>query len=236
MDTIYKTTRALILLLCCCCSNSHAGLITNGYSLDINTGVVNAGELEWLRWDISSVMSIDEALARYSTKGWSLATNKQMSQLFNDAEFGITLDSDEETYQDTGGSYTAGDISTFREFTLLFGDTYGNDPSYPYLRSRALYGEDADGDDLFNIASVGDNSSNSYAWASQTHDLYYHEYGYVDIGVALVRTASVPEPASISLLLSGALGVSFMRRNKRSQQPLSSITSNTVNAIWHKLL
>lgn len=84
-------TLSIIVFSVFLCSTSYASLITyESYSRDSNDIVVTGGGLEWLMWNQTYGLSASEAVTRYESSGWSIATNAQMANLFNSFRFGET--------------------------------------------------------------------------------------------------------------------------------------------------
>ncbi|EHR42132.1 PEP-CTERM sorting domain-containing protein [Alishewanella jeotgali] len=218
------------LLLACCMA--HASLIEyNGYSRDSSSNIVIGGGLEWLMWDVTKGMSINAALIHYASNGWELASNDQMTALFNAFEFGR---SDWYSVEDvTLFSYvpwTPSETSRHSLFIQMFGMTFTTTcsssiqvgcyiSSDPYIRSSAIYGSDTDSNGLFKLASVNDDALRRYWGWSGNFELeqYHHEAllynDYVTLsstvaghGIALVRqinsSPTTPLPVSVPTSLS----------------------------------
>ncbi len=191
-----------------------------GYSHDTNTNIVKGGGLEWLQWDETIGQSIDQALSTYANDGWQLASNQQMSTLFNSFDFGFTFTSNESLIQHhfTGSTPGENPDEKDRKFISIFGNTNTAIPG-PFVveGSSALFGSDMDGDGLYNIASVVDDVSFIFpipGSVSFFKDIMNDTFPAPAGGVALVRTASVPEPASFALLLMGVAGIAASRKRK----------------------
>ena len=73
----------------------------NGYKLDNESNTISDPYgLEWLRWsETSNIKDLYETYLDYTSDGWQLANNFQMSRLFNDFNFGIEFDEDPATTQ-----------------------------------------------------------------------------------------------------------------------------------------
>ena len=160
-------------------SSGHAKLLSAyGYALDTETNIVQRAndpndKTEWLRWDLTLGMSITEALAKYGNQGWSLATENQVKKLFADIFVpggrdgsGVLWDDFAENYQvfgdlqfDSKYEYSDGENRTLN-FQNLFGYSHAGDPIPgtafydPVSLVSALFGDDADGDGLYNLATV----------------------------------------------------------------------------------
>lgn len=194
-------------------SSANAGLISyNNYTLDEDTNIVSSENLQWLQWDETHLMSVDSALAAYSSDGWQLASNQQMSNLFNTFNLASSnlWDADENTSQTITTAYASGDdisIDPELQFLALFGVNRSLDFGWWDLikETGAIFGNDLDGDNLYNLASVTDDydvppfmqqRDNS---ASLKNDIFTSTTSGGIYGVALVRTVDVPEPSSLAV-------------------------------------
>ena len=202
-----------------------------GYTHDTDTDIVTGNGLEWLQWDRTtgySSVSIQSGLDIIEGGGWSIASNTQMSQLFNAFDFGLTFDNDENTSQglNTGASIGEPGTEADEVFISMFGDT--SDPAIYsscyygdcYQRSIAFFGTDPDGDHRYNLAIVSDDyalvdGSVEHGKVYLNADLYETDmYGY-SIAIALVRDVStVPVPAAVWLFGSGLIGLVGVARRK----------------------
>lgn len=226
--------------------NSHAALIEyNGYTLDESTNIVSGGGIEWLQWDVTLGMNINTAVADiadgivdgvdYGT-GWSLATNVQMSSLFNAFGFGAPFAWD--TNEQTGQSFNSGndgaieDIATDAElqFIAVFGETENFVPesNNPVSISRALFGNDLDADLLYNLAYVIDDSfteagirNGGAQLLADNYEANFESHLAAMTGVALVRavnpshpTRPISEPGMFAVFAIGLIGL--MRLRKRN--------------------
>ena len=211
--------KKVFLTLCLVISGTaHSALITyNGYTLDTDTNIVTGGGLEWLRWDQTQGKSINAAITQYTAAGWKLASNTQMAELFRAFTFNTTLM--DNTYVGTSGRYVSGsDISIYDNFIALFADTSRLPPEYygtgtdSLQFAAALYGSDEDSDGLYKDAHV----QSDYVYqngrpydpvALLRTDMSASTRINPSAGVALVRTASVPEPSTIAIFALGMLGL-----------------------------
>lgn len=210
-------------------SSAYAGLISyNNYTLDEDTNIVSSENLQWLQWDETHLMSVDSALSNYGADGWQLASNQQMSDLFNAFNLASSdmWDADENTSQTITTPYVSGDdlsIDPELQFLALFGITRGLDSGWWDLEKEvgAIFGSDLDGDGLYNLASVTDDfetppfmrrKNNSISLKNDvfTSDTYGGIYG-----VALVRTVDVPEPSSLAVFSLALISLIHLRTNKK---------------------
>lgn len=75
----------IVVLLLICSQFTHAGIISyNGYTLNEATNIVtnDATGLEWLQWDVTAGMSLNDALTNvarhYDGGSWRMATNSEV--------------------------------------------------------------------------------------------------------------------------------------------------------------
>lgn len=211
--------KKVILTLCLVISGTaHSALITyNGYTLDTDTNIVTGGGLEWLQWDQTQGKSINEAITQYNAAGWKLASNTQMAALFRAFTFNTTLM--DNTYVGTSGSYVSGsDISIWDNFIALFADTSNVPPEYfgtgydSMQFAQAVYGSDEDADGYYKTAYVRSDFVYSTGGEAQPlavlrNDAFTNTSLQGATGVALVRSASVPEPSTIAIFALGMLGL-----------------------------
>ncbi len=110
---------------------SQASVISHhGYERDSSSNIVKGGGLEWLMWDVTKGMSVNQALAAYADAGWQLATNDMMASLFNTFVFGKdNWSANTNIVQSAQVSWTAGgethhaELSDHNKFMSLFGLT-----------------------------------------------------------------------------------------------------------------
>ncbi|NVK54109.1 MAG: PEP-CTERM sorting domain-containing protein [Alteromonadaceae bacterium] len=137
-------------------------------------------------------------------------------------------DTDENTTQYTynnDGATIATDPE--KQFVALFGQTYLNFPtatqaSNPYEYSAAWFGIDQDDDGFYNVARVSDE----YLRVGQTvvnrgltrlaNDSILAEDIGNQTGVALVRSAAIPEPTGLLLFALGILGLRVAQRKRHN--------------------
>jgi hypothetical protein len=218
-------------------SNAAYSALISGYYLDSSSNIVvdSANDLEWLQWSETAGMSIEDALAMYSGDGFFLATNSMMADLFTsfDLAYGAFIwDSNEntnQTYSDPSDGETESLLDRERVFVSLFGDTFSafagdsgsfspNDLEY----TSAFFGDDADGDGLFNFAFVYDDYVRDsdvldiVEWRNRTrlaNDTITIDDTSIRAGVALVRvTQQVSAPQTLLLLSLSLLCIMTLRR------------------------
>lgn len=251
MTKLIQTAIALVMLTLA--GKTYAALIEyNGYTLDESTNIVTGGGLEWLQWDVTVGMNINTALADIADGiiggvdygiGWSLASNVQMSSLFNAFDFGAPFiwDGDEQTVQslNTGSDGAIEDITTDAElqFTAILGETesFAPESSNPVSISRALFGNDLDGDLLYNLALVTDDfqseggiKNGGVQLLADNYEASFPDHRADSTGVALVRDVSpshptrpVSEPSVLALFVIGLIGM--MRLRRRNTKSTSTV-------------
>ena len=222
------------------CGFANATLIThNGYTLDTDTKIVSNGVVEWLQWNQTTGMSINEALSAFSGEDWQLATNSQMAELFNafDLSYGKFIWTNEENLSQTYDGPTDGiaieDWINDRElkFVSLFADTAEAWPNEGTCgaadclqMSAAYFGSDNDNDGQYKVARVYDdlqfNDGSGYqdlgSLAEMSNDIIdLNTDTAYSRGVALVRVVNVPEPQSLAIFALGIMGLSIRRFKKQ---------------------
>ncbi len=204
-----------------------------GYTHDDTTDLVVGGGLEWLQWDRTAGLSIQDATNILDTiegGGWSIASNVQMSGLFNsyfpavmpgqaptDDTYLVTYtganvgtdwawDQDEDTWQHARTGVTVGydgpDEADVK-FINMFGNMFTNS-NFKYI--EAIFGHDLDGDGMYNSAWVQDDfyGNHSGSWQEGIVAMYGNAHwvgaGFSLAGVALVREAFLVPEPSIIAL------------------------------------
>jgi len=215
-------------------NSTYASLIEiNGYGLDTDTNIVTMGNTEWLKWDQTVDLTVEQALE--ANVGWSLASHMQIEVLLNDMVGSEYFKLGEDTDESYGLDYGQDD-SPMLNIIQLFGynsesrTRYGNDwkEEYtdPYKYVGALFGSDKDMDDL-NLVALHDeaaytitgsyNASRTFGGSiTKTSDRIARDSSYHVWGVALVRTTSVPEPSTLAIFALGVIGLASRRFKKQS--------------------
>lgn len=191
----------------------------NGYSLDTDTNIVTGGGLDWIQWDETAGLSINDALA--SNSGWRLATTAEVESLFGSFNyFGATT---------VPGSFDnfalVPNTNDVLNFIQLFGDSYLTPSAlsgdlFSEQATTAIFASDLPG--VYNaaiieynadgrLAAVGDNTLVTLEYAISGAD---SAGGYR--GVALVQTSVVPVPAAVWLFGSGLIGLAGIARRKKA--------------------
>jgi len=198
--------------------------------------------LEWLPWDRTVNMSVEEALSEYSPNdGWRLSSNSEVADLFNSLfvaghpyieSSSITMDDisipefvDEENAEQR--QWDPSSYSAFGQFIGLFGETEMSCKGYSgsqvcASRSIALVGEDADEDGLHNIAGVSyvywTNHSNSYTEAFINADDSTPNISR-PYGIALVLDLNpVPLPSTLPMFFTGLFSFSLFKYFKTKKR------------------
>jgi len=222
-----------LFFVCSCFNIAQAGLIKfQGYTLDEEKNIVSGYGMDWLQWDETLGLSVDEGIREYSVKGWRLASNIEMAALFN--QFFIMRrfiwDEKESTNQRIYNSFdTLEDVKLDNEkqFVTLFGNTYKDfDGSIgsrdPLEFSAAFFGNDLNNDTLYNHAAVWDDyiqGSGNLSYGGYTElmgDSNMSSEKVENMGVALVRDSiEVPEPSTLAIFALGMIGLATRRFKKQ---------------------
>jgi hypothetical protein len=190
----------------------------NNFTLDSETNIVNGQNLDWLQWDETVNLSLDDAMTIYSNQGWRVASRDEMSSLLNAFDFGFTFINSPTASQEIQAQLETGVASEHSQFIALFGDTNaaaGYD--FATAASASIFGNYNDPSGLHGITEV----VHDYSGINQS--LLVTQYGNIaasslreeNIGIALVRASAVPVPGSALLLFSGLLALSGVRHKKR---------------------
>lgn len=203
--------------------------------------LVEAAGLEWLRWDITNGMSIDQALDIFG--GWRLASNNEMNELFNESNITNGYDyvfdggeNDFQVFEDLTARSTPFEFFKSLGLTSYYCPDDTQDDRDNILQGgcdsyvSALYGADLDGDGLYNRASFLYNSQGIYSatygilssdsFESSTN-LDLIDWRNYASGVALVRDISVtpvPVPASLGMFGAALFALGIWRRKLKSAQ------------------
>lgn len=78
--------------------NTSTNIITSFITPDDNT-FSDAANAQWLRWDETEGMSVNDALEQYEDQGWRTPTGTEIVSLLNSFNFGIQWDTDPSTDQ-----------------------------------------------------------------------------------------------------------------------------------------
>lgn len=208
------------------------------YKYSDNSQTVKGGSLDWMRWDLTSGLSAEEALNTFYIQGWRLATNSEVSRLFRDFGLGV-FDENVATSElkiKNASTFSSVYISS-QMFYSMFGHTYQTDPT-PFPADI-----DSDGNVLHASYKEGVTFStallegNTYAevgleWGvrnygynditfspemSRTSLGHYHD-GYGNLaGVALVRS-NLLEPNPALLLCLSLAGLHLIRSHRRDAE------------------
>ncbi|WP_189481554.1 hypothetical protein [Alishewanella tabrizica] len=218
---------------------SQATIISHfGYERDSASNIVTGGGLEWLKWDVTKGMSINLALAAHSADGWTLATNSNMTDLYNVFKFGKSdWNNNLATWQDSTIGRSGVEYSVHSMFKSLFGYTYTVQEACEegwaehcqinefLWYSHATYVGSFGGYGVGGLSDQWIDSTDGIAVPGMTSRAYLNHSGLgygVDtvnsgVGVALVRLAPITPtpvslPTSVSLLALGLVVLGYRRR------------------------
>ncbi len=235
MKTLIKLTQSAFLILYVFLYASTASGAYFDYSLDEDTNIVTGNGYEWLRWDQTVGMSINDAIASYSADGWRVASNTEMAFLFNDFgvnyHMGTTIpyDTDENTGQSVWDDAASIQFYLFQEmFGITNTDCFDWYPEQQCLtESSVLFGTDLDGDLQYNLAWVlysqwenletGEWAWYDEAWSGISADTHAPANSPLN-GVALVREVThTPIPGALPLFASAMLVFGWFYRRKKQK-------------------
>lgn len=224
-----KTRLLTVALAAAISPASYSAIISHsGYSLDTDTNIVTGGGLEWLQWDETDGLSINQAVSTYSSDGWRIATLGEMVGLFNTFFEPNFVAVENNTRQESIGAAATGllDTPAYDDFVTIFGATFvpasnveGLDP---YRLTEAHFGTDDNNNGSYGRAQVaGDYQQNNgvdldaLAWLYGEISTSTLNTGSSGIGVALVReTSAVPVPAAAWLFGSALAGLMTWRKSR----------------------
>lgn len=229
------------VLLCLTMQTGHAALIEhNGFKRDSGSNIVSGGGLEWLKWDLTNYMTVNQALAAYGSPangGWQLATESQFGTMLN--QFKLT-DNDWTTSDDLQliSPWDQNEESATNQLIKLFGFTYSADCDFKpkdclpgkdsFVSTGAIFGKKTDTSIHSTFTLFEDNSYfNGDYWVYTDTYLHkimqeqdYSDYQNSQYGIALVRTARNDTPAPVSAPATSGiliLGVFFLLLLYRSR-------------------
>jgi hypothetical protein len=219
---------------------SQASIIEyRGYSREVSSNIVTGNGVEWLKWDVNKGKSIKESLDEYADAGWMLATDTQITSLFNIFQFGkMDWTIAENTYIEHRFPRSEGIMTPHEEFLQLFGFTQFTScvtlsidcsvwSTDPLSLSNVLYSAAENAAKPYRNALVsspytgvsgGTITFKDGGWAALIEHIHTNPYvSFTDQSVALVRPTmnnpvSVSLPATVSLLALGLVALVFRRR------------------------
>lgn len=220
---------------------SQAALISyNGYQRDSTSNIVRADGLEWLKWDQTKGMSVNQALEKYAEQGWMLADFNQANTLFNAFKFGKTDWNYTGKNIDNQMVWDQSEVSAHNDFIKLFGFTMSYDTcneqtigmcfleNDPWLGTAAFFTGVNSSPRSVSVMQITDDATvrntqltfstlNANAMIRQGDSMQSKTRGFRDNGVALVRVAAQPAapvsaPVSLSLLALGLIALGLRRQ------------------------
>ncbi len=223
-----KNLLAVVSLLVMSMASQGALIEHNGYQRESGSVIVKGGGVEWLMWEQTKNLSIQQALDKYSKEGWQLASHQNMAKLFTAFSFGRGTWYASESYREEQYNvWGAGELSAHNAFIELFGAT--RDATicvFPITKrctiqndsdraSFAFYGSDNNKNGWYNFAVVVDDSvewirnswgggpisfnNDAYVWLqSDGYGRYTSTTVKSGYGVALTREVATSVPKVVS--------------------------------------
>lgn len=207
-----------------------AGIIEfNGYSRDENSKVVVGGGLQWLKWDQTTGLSINQALDKYSKRGWELASFSQVQSLFNSFRFGKADWNDTRySWQSHYTLWVDSQLYAQDAFLMLFGVTSNTDNRQ---NSIAFHGGINDAATNVGRSYIhgkyqpvvrGKPSGDPYLYAEIEHKSPWNrDDSWWGLGIALVKTTTpnnqVPLPSPIAIISLGYLVLIYRSRKLKQR-------------------
>jgi hypothetical protein len=208
---LVKSLVAASLLFTTCMTQ--ASLIEyNGYSRADSSSIVSGGGLEWLKWDVTTGMSLTTAVDLYAAGGWRLASNANIISLFNAFKFKEDDWSDDEyTNQSTWGPMPGPFADPMDKIVELFGRTDVGQGCPSTIDDRVLCYSELDPQSQINVIFDGD--ANNDKFYDTLHVL--SPYSLIDSEADRIYTvdgrASINRNRAISWLDQSGTGVALVR-------------------------
>ncbi|ASP48445.1 PEP-CTERM sorting domain-containing protein [Cognaticolwellia beringensis] len=208
-----------VLSLSCLVSSAQAGLITIGALTSNNDGSTSVitdtlNNLEWMRWNESANFNYAEALLQ-NTSGWTIAGANQanlfLNALYNGISHGCSDNIQDSLFCADSGSFSS------EEYTALLGDSSTRGTSS--IDAAWFYDDEiTDGKAGFlNLTSGTSNQKyNTYGTIATTEEHRLLSNG--TIGWLMYRTATVPEPTTLTIFALGIIALA-LRRFKKQVSP-----------------
>ncbi|WDE03629.1 PEP-CTERM sorting domain-containing protein [Thalassomonas viridans] len=224
MMKFLKIALTTVSIAACSLSNmAHASIID--WSVDRSSNIVsyhgsdsNLSSLEWLRWDATDGMSINEAVDLYGADGWQVATSLETSYMLNDLFLTGQFNAEYE--------HIVTSNSLARSFGNLFGYTYSADYENDFYASYALHlytdGTSVSTSRASDEYQIDANGSLRVAevHAGGTTFGFTRDTKFDFYGIAMVRSTGqpateVPEPSTLAIFALTLTALGFRRFKKQ---------------------
>jgi hypothetical protein len=178
--------------------NAHAGYIDETPEISEWTTIK---DVDWLRWDITSGLTIDEALE--ANLGWRMATKVELDKLFFEVFGDLNYSNDRVSVNYSPSRSETELVADFvSEFEKSGAASYGAYAMTPSGRYGASFGSPTTYPRLTYDAGCDVSSCGPLA-------------PYSSIGYAMVRSTEVPEPSTLLIFALGIIGLASRKFKKQ---------------------